>query len=599
MFKSMAPIYTAYIPALPTSAAYTPIVVKLERYSVQPGAQPATLAFTLPKTAVNGLSCCGNAIYVFRTDKTGSVQSEIFAGTIVEDDGMFARGSQDFACLALDMRHELNSKIIGQYGIGLVTTYGGWPGIGFDVIFNRDGKPNRSASPSVLPVSTGLYAFDTTDAAQYWTFANILTFLFYWFVDADVMRLDQSLLLGPYAENAPEIDLRNVPAGRAIDAVTRVMGGTWFPYYDALYAGPVAPANYAPTYFPLHAMLGPSNTRTLFVDDGKNLYEPTDYACDGIGIRHRAADSYDRLEIMSAPARVEATYSDTGTSPLLTKVSSGSELPDSDICYYDVDVTKYLANGLGQNLDAGSRPKKWNGMLCTRLDSSGYITGPLTEADEGTDIPATECVQISLDSGSTWQRVRSGVKLDLDKMRVHVGRKCSAYGSIKAAPPMTLPITEATPIRLKLTITTILEYPIVSETDNASWYLSRPRTRRILRRDFVPLYRINSEVPDLTSSNPNTFTMLASGSTVTAYRDPTSDMEAFRDRIFAARNELEVDFNCTLPTAPEIQLGDAVTTWPLSLWTTTQPVRVMRLDFDPDSIDIKIQATNNIDGDYA
>lgn len=606
MNTATAPTVELYLPTLPVVTPLVPLTAKIERYSAGTGGNPASLGVSLPcESVVDRASLAGAPVYAFRNGV------QVFAGVVVEADGAIARGTQDLQLNALDMRHELNAQVIGQYGLGAVATLGGWAGVGYDVVFNRDGVPNRSAA--IDPV-TGVSTFDLTEDAEWWTFDEILAFLFLWYVPTAVMKLDRSLLVGPYLEAAPEIDVRNMRAGAAIDAVTKTMGGTWYPRYTATRYVPVivptpspAPApvetplaDLAPTYYPVHSQIPAPATRTLFVDDGKALYPPTEYIVDQLRLRHSAADSYDRLEVVSAPVRVETTYASNGTAPLLTRVTTGSELTDGDACYFDVDVTQYTAHGVGLSLDAGSLPKKWDGNLVTRRNSAGYLAGPLV-SDEGDPVRAVECIQLSRDGGTLWSRVKSGVRLDLEKMRVCVSRKGSVYGITKTenARAYNIAAGAESSVHVKVTITTIVEYPLVAVTEATSLYLARSRTRRILRRDFVPMSRMASEVPDLAAVNPNTFTTLAPGTALAKYRDPEAEMIAIRDRLFDARSELEVSVSANLPASPLVDIGDNLETWPLVLWSTTQPVRVLRVEFDPDRIDLKIQATNNIDGAFS
>jgi hypothetical protein len=216
-------------------------------------------------------------------------------------------------------------------------------------------------------------------------------------------------------------------------------------------------------------------------------------------------------------------------------------------------------------------------------------------AFRGPDMSAIETVRLSTDSGATWKRVKSGVRLDMERMRLYVKRNISFYGATAAAPGISRKLSTTTGLAVAVTIATLNEFPMVSETAATSLFLSRTRCRKVNRRDFIPLYRVASKLPDVAVDNPNTFTDVAT--TLAAYYDPTAELTVLRTALFAGRNELEVAFAGELPLFPDMAVGDSLTTSPLVLWPTlTNPVRVTRMEYDVANLGVRFAATNNLDG---
>jgi len=582
-----APSIDIILPAALQNAAGQDPDVVIEGWTWGCGETPGSCTLHLPDTATDDHSAWadGEAVYIFRA------RSLVFAGHTVADDEAVGAATSAVRITARDVRHAMAARQVGQYGIGSVATVGGWPQCGYDVVFNRRARPNRSATADA---TTGIYTWDTTAAAEYWTYEDIIRFLFHWYVDTTVCQVRAADLTGPFADPAPEINCATGSVRAAVHRVMSTMGGLWTVTYSGTYGSGV----YTAYFTPVVEGISPASTYTLVLDKpGTTVHTPTSLTVTNVEVSHATDRNFDRVEIHSAPKIVETTLTSAG-SGLLDRVSSGDDLPDDSICYFAPDVTDYAAFNLGRDLPAASLPRPWLADLATRRTDAGYVAAGTSRA-VGRPVPCRECIWLSWDAGSTYYRLRSGVRIDRDRMRIYLDRDISYYGDTAdaSARKKTLKTADTANLELRITVATRIESPVVSGTAAGSLYLSTQRTRRIVRSDLVPRYRYNAELPDLASADPNARTTAASGA-IETYDDVTTELEYIRDNIWDARDSAESELRCSLEFFPALAVGDGVSLSPLDLGLPDD-MRITELQLDPSNMRIRLRATNNPDGSAA
>lgn len=563
---------TLEIPGI-TTAGY---MAFLQSWRVGKGGNPTTAVIACPDLGVSSTS------YADSLAVTAYLGSQcIFRGYTAGEDCTYAPGDNAVTLTAYDIRQRLTARALGQFAIGPGTN-GGWPGVGFDPVFNPRGRPNRSAA-----LSGAAYTFDSSLTAHPWTYGQILQWLFYYYIDAGDLLINQA-----YYTTAPLSDVAGelrADSGTPADLLNRLfadLGGTWTVSHLGSPGG--ASASYL---VPLLAGVTAPATRTIHLDGGSTIGTPNRYSASAVSFSRSTLHSFDRVEVHSAKAVVEASYYSTEWSPsapLLTKVTSSYLLPPGDMAYFDVDVTLYASHHLGDNLASGCRPKPWLPDLVTRRTTAAYQDA-LDTTWSGTPIPCRETVWLTFDSGSTWKRVKAGVRIDLDNCRVYVAKSGTSYGTTAGSEVPWLYTSAPAGLGILFTVATRTEYAEVQ--GHSDRYLASARTRKIVRRDLVPTQRYNSYLPSPGSANPSAYTQYAA--TLETYDSVTAALQAVRDELWRTRSAAEVTVNFTLPFAPEINHGDALTLAPLTLGLTG--LRVLDIAVNAETLDMTVRASNNVD----
>jgi hypothetical protein len=195
----------------------------------------------------------------------------------------------------------------------------------------------------------------------------------------------------------------------------------------------------------------------------------------------------------------------------------------------------------------------------------------------------------------TFRRVKSGVHVDFEKMRLYVHRVGQYYGTDREAEAEAWDITSATDVRILFTVATELEYPRSYVATVASPYLPTRRTRRVIRREFKHNMRLKSYLPDLAATDPNTYTILSSTSLET-YDSADAELQRIATQLLTMRQTMECDIAFTLPFFPSLVVGDALTFAPLNLISAGGTMRVTSLELDCERFDVAVTANNNIVG---
>lgn len=519
----------------------------------------------------------------------------IFHGHTVETITPITDSDTTVTLRAVDVRYAMAAKQIGQYGIGPTDTIGGWPGYGYDLRFNPDGRPNRSASPE----ASGVYTFDSTPSAQPWTYAQLLQFLFFWYVDSDLITLQTGNLDGSFDTVLPgyALQIGTLPAN--LDRILSTLGGTW----SLTYTGSLG--DDTPPYFqPVTATSTPPVTHPIHLNDRDHKAPPSVYSASSATITRSTRRSYDNVEVSSSPLITEATFAsrdiyDAGMPTLLVRHTDTVDILGYH-GYFDVDVTQYAAANLGASLAAGSLPKPWHSHLVTRIDPDTYNSSGAAVADRfvapgnpgvGEPVQLGNWLWISVNSGDSWVKVKSGVRIDPQRCRVYY-RPTITTDVYRDGEPLTFTIDATGTLDMAITAAVTTEYPQIA--GSTSTYLPIPRTKRILRRDLQPTARAISFAAIAPSDTGNDSTIPSNlTATYGIYDTVLPQLETIRDELVAARQTSEIAVTLRLPFAPMISHGDAITVTPAELSLGT--LRVTGVNFDPATLDTSISATNNLD----
>lgn len=574
------PVVSVWFGTALTAPGAAPVTAYVRRISLGMGAAPGECELYFPSTPVGIHSWAqGIKVAAFRDTEC------IFSGVVVDNSEHIGSSTNEVTLSCLDVRHEMAAIQIGQYGIGPIATSGGWPQVGYDLVFNADNKPNRSVNVD----STGKYTFSTKIGAQYWTPRDIVDFMFYWYVSSTICQfLPGTYWDGVLSQRTPELNLSHCDVPTAISRVMACVGGSWAVNFVGV------PGGTAAAMIPIVEGIDPYWSHVIHIDSVNSSTTPSEWTTDSLNLRNSVRNSWDRIEVLSAPAAVESALHDGTTNPPLVKVSTGKELPPNCICYYAVDVTKYTANNLGSDLLTGDAPKKWRHSLLTRKNSSGYVAA-LTDIRTGDDFPCSEAIWLSEDSGATWKRVKSGVHIDFEKMRLYVHRSGQYYGTAVGDMALSWDITSSTGVRILFTVATELELPRLYVATVPSPYLPVRRTVRVIRREFNQHLRYKSYLPDLASTNPNTYTIMAA-STLEDYDSPDADLKRIADQLLTMRQTMECNVSLSLPFFPKLTIGDSITFAPLNLVSAGGTMRVTSIEYDCRALEVSITANNNIVG---
>lgn len=582
-----APTVTVQSPGI----GATPAVVR--RWSWTRGAQAAECVLDLPEYVPDRTTWSdGLELNVF-------VESyPVFKGVTVATSRTIGGSDQQVRISARDMRHVLQGRPIGEWYVGpLFSTSGfpdgGWPGMGYDLIFNKNNQPNRAASRR-LTSNTGhdVYDFSFGDTAEYWTFTQILAFLFYWYVNPNIIRLPHpasswNLYYTIYDSSAPEVDAQTGTLAHVIDRVTSQLGGSWTLAYD----GAPGSGNTHAYYMPLHEAIGPSLRVAVEVDKPNTSTVHTKYAASRIDLTESTGHVYDKIQVFSDSRVVETTYSNLQNAPLLERKTS--DIPDDYICYFVTKPDNYEPHALAPNLSAFDRPKPWRRYLVTRRKDDGTYADPDDNKDNHNRIECKDTVWITDEADKndpTWHRVKSGVDIDLDKARLRVKKEVTVYGD-KKDDTSKLKFDTFLAVGIQITVATRVEYPDYAKTDTSQEYLNYSRMRSVTRSDLQPLYRYNSVLPDPSSSDPHSTTVAASS--WETYEDVQPELDAYRDRLYNATSQKEQRARIRLPQFPGIQLGWELTFTPADYGLPN--LRVREVQYDPVNYDTIVTATSNMD----
>jgi len=474
----------------------------------------------------------------------------------------------------------MSFKIVGQVGIG--TENGGDDGfkdVGFEIVFNRDGKPNKD--PSALNFSTG-------SGAVFWTLKNIMQFLFDRYVSDDVARVAAGTLSTAYDKVPSDLNLVGQTALQAVDTVATLAGESWGLRPGSSYSQFVAVRRAAGTA---------RKARIFRPRAGATAKSASAYSANAVEASASVRDCRDVIQAAGALKVKEHTYTSSGGDPLLTQKSSFKD--KEYVTRYAVDVSKYNSHNLGRNLSSGSVPKPWLQHLLTRkiADGDAYVTATqiastpalthneqlgkpvLWLSEDGTEAEARLCV--------------GGVRIDYDNGLVDFKASVDLMGEV-GGDPEEVHIDDWSTVEIWLTVATVLETPESAESDSGGSYLPASAYKLIQKPDLVQELRQDSWLPDLSSDDNNAISKLATGGEE-EYVDISGKLEEAVAAELAASPEIETPLSAEFPFMPTVNIGDRLTVAGRATGATGNEVATqIRYRFEEGVPDVVVVSATNV-----
>ena len=443
-----------------------------------------------------------------------------------------------------DDKFLLQADCIGEIGIG-PDAVNGFPDVGFDVVFNRNGKPNKD--PALLTFNTG-------STAVFWTLRDIQNFLFAWYVDGAVATLAAAQIAHDAWSAVPsQVNLVGQTALQAIDAVAELAGETWT----------LLPGAGASAYRSIRKGFGTVRTASVYRPGaGAGVESATENYPSDIEVGASIQNCKDIYQVVSAPIVKECVHTNKGSNPLLTRVSGSKDKGYANGTRFQVDVTKYAAWSLGVALSAGSPPKPWLSNLVTRLNAgvTDYVTKAEMDAAPGlamnkrVEIPVW--VSVSGDVGDL-KLLTGGYRIDTEKASIDFMTTLDIAPATPGDNPEKIEVTDWSTARVALTVATVLELPEnYTTTTGSATYLTSPMTQMIPKPDLVPERRQNSWLPNLGSSDPHAYTALLTGGSEDRYVTVTTRLLSAAQAALARSPEIETPIDIVLELFPIWNVGD-------------------------------------------
>jgi len=467
-----------------------------------------------------------------------------FRGVVGDAPMDIAENVDEVELRLFDDKWQMQANTIGQLGIGTEGSPAGswgWPCVGFEVVFNKDGKPNKHYTD---------LTFLTGAAGDWWTLKDILEFVFTHYIASSAATLDTNELSSAYDRIPSHLSLVGMDGLAAVDAVVQLAGESWG----------LTPGGSASRFVPVVPGSGTQRTVRLFAPKaGRKATEANFYfarECTGGTSIRRVRDAFQAL---SAPIVKEHTYSNKGADPLLTPVN----LKDKEYhARWRVDRTKYEEHSLGYDLAAGCDPKPWLPHLVTRLAQAGDAY--LTKADIDTDPGKANSprlpkplVWVSLDGTEAKARLcTGGIRIDTEHCTLDLKPQLDLMPDTGDTPEQIdiTGINIVTTLGIWFTVCTVLEIPDSEESATGSQFLPRTFYQVIHKPDLVPERRQDVWLPDLAGNN-NAVSKVAVGASE-KYIDISDKLEDAVEAAMAASPRIETPVVATFPFVPPFNIGD-------------------------------------------
>lgn len=468
----------------------------------------------------------------------------IFRGAVAVAPVEIDEGQDELQLLLADDKWLMRSRVGGMYGIGNLpdaTGAEGFTDVGFDVVFNRDGKPNKD--PSALMFNTG-------STAVFWTLRDALAFVFQYYIDPEIITLDTGEIAHDAWSNEPShVSLVGKNGLQMVEELAQLAGETWT----------LIPGASCSTYRSIRPGHGTLRKAELFLPwKGQTVASATDGHASRAGCGASIENAIDSWQCMSSAILKDATYSNLGANPLLVRKS---DFKDKEYAVrFAVDVTKYGDHALGRSLSAGSAPRKWLDKLCTRLNTAASAFLAAAEIAANPALVDNERAKPML--WVSHDGAEANAKLVVGGAQIHDSRKglVDLKNQLAIAPatpgnsPGHLAISDWSAAGVWLTIATELTEE-TAFTDADSEYLPVPMTGLILKPDLKPERRQDVWLPDLASADQHAVSRLATG-TEEKYIDVTDRLAEAVMSAAALSPEIETPVKATLPFFPLWNVGD-------------------------------------------
>lgn len=482
----------------------------------------------------------------------------IFKGQIVEPQYEVGDQVDEVRAEACCDKWVMAGEVVGRHGVGTTSSEGeshgskGFTDVGYSIVFNPGGRPNRGADHT---------DFSLASSASAWTVEDMIKFVFEHYIDSGLAALPTAFTGTGWTGTPADVDLTGMPVPQAIDLLCELAGVGWSLSYGAIGA--------ASTFVEISPTQGTSRTVTLINPGaGASVTTANAYYTTRLSARETIGDARDVVQVFSAPIVKESTYTNVldvsglSNEPLLR----GSTL-SGDKEYqirFSVDVTKYAANNLGQSRSAGAPAKPWLQRLVTRQDESTgeFLTAAQIAADSSLrewptlEKPYVWFCQDATETERVWQLVSGGYRIDFENGFLDFKTEFELYGDSGEKEKITLTGDGSwTKFGILLTVATVLDEHVVAVTGEDDQYLSNHKYVRVDRNDLIPELRQNSILPDLTTDDMNDGFLWASEAEEN-YVDVAADLDASVASATAAQSAVEQRVRAEFSFFPEIAVGD-------------------------------------------
>ena len=475
----------------------------------------------------------------------------IFRGAIVHGPISIGQTEDEVWFVAVDDKWLMNAHKVGEIGIGTMGTPAGAEGftdVGFEVVFNPDGRSNKAPGATT-------YDFNTGSTAVPWTLRDIMQFIFTHYVETDVAQCASGAIAHAAYDITPVgLNLVGQSAVAAIDQVAQLAGESW---------GLIPGANYS-SFVAVRAGAGTvRNVQLNMPGFGAVLASASDGSAGETSVQTSIQNCRDGYQAISAPIVKEVVHTNMGADALLSRVvgfSSGG-LEKEYVARFEVVVTKYTANHLGRDLSAGSRPKPWRSGNVTRVNAAAtaYLSAAQIAADptllgnRAADTP----VWLAKDGvEATACLLTGGYRISREHGTIDFKATLEAAPAEAGQPPQSIAITDWPAVGIWMTPATVLEIPESAVTTPSARYLDKPITDPIRKTDLVPERRQDAWVPD-PAGGPNAKLKLSPGAEE-KYVDVGPRLAEIAASALARSPKIETPIQVTLPFFPIWQLGDRV-----------------------------------------
>lgn len=515
---------------------FQPTVVEVQRLSLRAGAEIGT---AMVRYGGNYAENATPAIGQRASISVGGTM--IFRGAVVDAPFEIAEDADHFELVLSCDKWLMQVATIGQALMGSQTG-GGFLDVGSEVIFNKNGRPNKD--PSALDFRFG-------DGAEFWSIKQMLELIFTYYIASTVAALPSPLTLPAEFDATPShVNLVGQTALQAVDTLCELAACSWG----------LTPATAASVWTLVKPGAGTVKTVSLFRPRaGAGVSSATTLHATACRVEHSMVHSYDRCQAISGRMVVDTTYGTTGSSPLLVK--HGNFKDKTFVARYGVDVTAYQAKGLGQNLSSGAKPKKWLSNLVTRMkeDGSAYLSASDIEADPKLrHAPAVNGPIVWFDFDAEIDNARlvtGGYRVDIENCLIDfepiIQLATTEKGDIAAE------VEDWSAVGIWVTAATVIErVEYVQKTIPNPWF---PLAHYLVLRkeDLVPEKRLNVYLPDLADTGDrNAVALYANGSELEAYVDVGDQLTELAENALAASDELERRCELRFPCFPLFTLGD-------------------------------------------
>jgi hypothetical protein len=466
----------------------------------------------------------------------------IFRGVIGDWAADIAERKDEVGLLLFDDKFLMQRNILGQPGIGTVDDGdAGFADVGFEIVFNANARPNHksgSASPA--------HEFSTGTDADWWTLRTIMEFIFDYYVDPDIAL---TLTLDAGYDNIPtSFALTGRTALQAVDEVAQRAGESWG----------LVPQATRSIFARVRSGHGTLRTATFFPPKrGASNLQAGEWHGAEISGGQSLQGALDAFHALSGPQVKETVYTTAGSDPLLVRDAS---YVDKEYKYrLAVDVSKYSEHNLLSDLSAGSPPKPWRTDLVTRLNAArdGYLTKAAIAADPTLRNSPRAAIPVWLSRDGTEGAAKlllGGYKIDAENACLFLKRLVDVAPGTGDEGKDQVDLGNATSLAVWITVATVLETPLIYQTETGDQYLPRTFHQVINLPNVMPELRQDAWLPDLSSGN-HAITKLATSAGET-YVDVIDELTEAVDSAKAATPALSSPLRVRFPFLPVCNIGD-------------------------------------------